>query len=160
MYGVIDLYGQAAQATIIEYDLLCCCSTPSDVGFPFPSSQVWVDLLLVHWNYSNSIILIGFGFSDSRFHDVHGKNIRICNRGKTAVRLHSLTEFTNAVVVCNRAIKDNEMFAIIIEKIVDRWSGSIEAGIYSLMHYILLTVFTVSYFFICLQKLNNTLNVI
>lgn len=40
MYGVIDLYGQAAQATIIEYDLLCCCSTPSDVGFPFPSSQV------------------------------------------------------------------------------------------------------------------------
>lgn len=39
MYGVIDLYGQAAQATIIEYDLLCCCSTPSDVGFPFPSSS-------------------------------------------------------------------------------------------------------------------------
>lgn len=69
-----------------------------------------------------------YDFSDSRFHDVHGKNIRICNRGKTAVRLHSLTEFTNAVVVCNRAMKDNEMFAIVIEKIVDRWSGSIEAG--------------------------------
>lgn len=34
MYGVIDLYGQAAQATIIEYDMLCCCTTPSDVNFP------------------------------------------------------------------------------------------------------------------------------
>jgi hypothetical protein len=28
----------------------------------------------------------------------------------------------------NRPLKDNELFEIIIEKMVDRWSGSIEAG--------------------------------
>lgn len=43
MYGVIDLYGQAAQATIIEYDMLCCCTTPSEGGFPLIlSNQTYV----------------------------------------------------------------------------------------------------------------------
>lgn len=36
MYGVIDLYGQAAQATILEYDLLYSCMSPSELIIPLP----------------------------------------------------------------------------------------------------------------------------
>lgn len=34
MYGVIDLYGQAAQVTIADYYTLYGCTTPSDIGNP------------------------------------------------------------------------------------------------------------------------------
>lgn len=36
MYGVIDLYGQAAQATILEYDLLYSYISPSELIIPLP----------------------------------------------------------------------------------------------------------------------------
>lgn len=36
MYGVIDLYGQAAQATILEYDVLYNCVSPSEIIIPLP----------------------------------------------------------------------------------------------------------------------------
>lgn len=67
-------------------------------------------------------------FRDLCFHHIHGKNVRVCNGGRTAFRPQPLAEFTDAVVIANRPLKNNEMFAIAIEKTVDRWSGSIEAG--------------------------------
>jgi len=30
----------------------------------------------------------------------------------------------------NRPLKDNELFEVSIDKMVDRWSGAIEAGMY------------------------------
>lgn len=39
-----------------------------------------------------------------------------------------MAEFTDAVVLSNRSLKSNEMFAIAIDKIIEHWSGSIEAG--------------------------------
>lgn len=44
VYGVIDLRGQVAQVTIVDYDFLCCCVTPPDLAaFPltFSSSLVY-----------------------------------------------------------------------------------------------------------------------
>lgn len=63
-----------------------------------------------------------------RFHHVHGQNAVIVNNGRTATRPNASGEFNDAIIMSNRPLKDNELFEIIIEKMVDRWSGSIEAG--------------------------------
>ncbi|CAG2213549.1 unnamed protein product [Mytilus edulis] len=103
VFGVVDLYGQAAQATIIDrYDSL---SSPDAES----SSMVETEEL--------------------RFHLVHGQNAVIVNNGRTATRPNATGEFNDAIIMSNRPLKDNELFEIIIEKMVDRWSGSIEAGV-------------------------------
>jgi len=57
---------------------------------------------------------------------LHGKNARISNNGVTASRPNARGEFNAAIVVSNRPLRDNELFEVIIEKMVDRWSGNIE----------------------------------
>lgn len=59
---------------------------------------------------------------------MHGRNARVSNGGRTASRPKALGEFNDAIVMSNRPLNEDEMFAVVIEKIVDRWSGSIEAG--------------------------------
>lgn len=66
--------------------------------------------------------------SDLRFHHIHGKNARIMNNGLTASRSRALAEFNEAIVIANRALRDGEMFEVSINKMVNRWSGAIEAG--------------------------------
>ncbi|CAD5111986.1 DgyrCDS1240 [Dimorphilus gyrociliatus] len=64
-----------------------------------------------------------------KFHHLHGKNARVKQNGKTAFRPNSLGEFNNAVVISNRTLRDNEIFEVIVENMMPRWSGSIEIGI-------------------------------
>ncbi|XP_041341942.1 neuralized-like protein 4, partial [Pyrgilauda ruficollis] len=65
--------------------------------------------------------------SDLRFHRLHGANAVITNGGRTALRQNCRSEFNDAIVISNRALRDGELFEIVIQKMVDRWSGSIEA---------------------------------
>ena len=58
-----------------------------------------------------------------------GRNARISNNGLTAARPNALGEFNDAIVMSNRPLRDDEVFEIVIERTVDRWSGSIEAGV-------------------------------
>jgi len=74
------------------------------------------------------IFVLVFCCSDLRFHHVHGKNARVSNSGLTASRPRAFGEFNDAIVISNRALREGEMFEVVIEKTVDRWSGSIEAG--------------------------------
>ncbi|PSN34666.1 Neuralized-like protein 4 [Blattella germanica] len=104
VYGVIDLYGQAAQATIVDS---MDCYSPDTVNSSMSNTTV---------------------YSDLRFHHVHGKNARVSNNGLTASRPRAFGEFNDAIVISNRALREGEMFEVVIEKMVDRWSGSIEAG--------------------------------
>lgn len=67
---------------------------------------------------------------DLHFHHVHGRNARVSNGGRTASRPRALGEFNDSIVMSNRPLNEDEMFAVVVEKIVDRWSGSIEAGGY------------------------------
>ncbi|XP_036261681.1 neuralized-like protein 4, partial [Molothrus ater] len=46
-----------------------------------------------------------------------------------ALRQNCRSEFNDAIVISNRALRDGELFEIVIQKMVDRWSGSIEAGV-------------------------------
>ncbi|XP_063229643.1 neuralized-like protein 4 [Bacillus rossius redtenbacheri] len=105
VYGVIDLYGQAAQATIV--DSLDCYSPDT----------------------ANSSLSNNALYSDLRFHHVHGKNARVSNNFLTASRPRAFGEFNDAIVMSNRALREGEMFEVVIDKTVDRWSGSIEAGV-------------------------------
>ncbi|XP_046742176.1 neuralized-like protein 4 [Diprion similis] len=105
VYGVIDLYGQAAQATIVD-----------GTDFYSPTTN--------NSSFSNTTL-----YSDLRFHHIHGKNARIMNNGLTAARPRALGEFNEAIVIANRALRDGEMFEVSIDKMVDRWSGAIEAGV-------------------------------
>jgi neuralized-like protein 4 len=58
-----------------------------------------------------------------------GRNARIGNNGLSATRPNALGEFNDAIVMSNRPLRDDEIFEIVIERTVDRWSGSIEAGV-------------------------------
>ena len=41
----------------------------------------------------------------------------------------ALDDFNNAVVLSNRPLAEGEMFEIRIDKMVDKWAGSIEIGV-------------------------------
>ena len=65
-----------------------------------------------------------------RFHHHHGRNAIITNNGKSACRPRAREEFNDAIVMSSRPLRDNELFEVSIDKMVDRWSGAIEAGMY------------------------------
>ncbi|XP_034336317.2 neuralized-like protein 4 isoform X1 [Magallana gigas] len=102
VYGVIDLYGQAAQTTIVDH---------TDPLSPDADSS----------NISDT--------EELRFHHIHGQNSTIANNGRTCLRPNATGEFNDAIIMSSRPLKDNELFEVIIEKMVDRWSGSLEAGV-------------------------------
>ncbi|XP_029436283.1 neuralized-like protein 4 isoform X1 [Rhinatrema bivittatum] len=114
VYAVVDLYGQAAQATIVEdTDLLPLPEELSEGNNQLsPSSPSSVGSV-----------------TDLRFHHLHGSNAVITNGGRTALRQNCRSEFNDAIVISNRALREGELFEIVIQKMVDRWSGSIEAGV-------------------------------
>ncbi|XP_024082725.1 neuralized-like protein 4 isoform X2 [Cimex lectularius] len=99
LYAVIDLYGQATQATIVSHCPCCSPSTPT------------------------------MFYQDIHFHSVHGPNARLTNNGKTALRPHAMVEFNDAIVITSRPLRPGEMFSVVVERIIDRWSGSIEVGV-------------------------------
>lgn len=72
VYGVIDLYGQAAQATIVD-------------GNDFRSPDGLDSTVTSGTLYSNIEYL-----QDLRFHHLHGRNARISNSGVTASRQNAL----------------------------------------------------------------------
>lgn len=91
--------------------------------------------------------------SDLRFHHLHGKNARILNGGLTAQRPNAHGEFNDAIVISNRQLHEGEIFEVMIDKMVDRWSGSLEAGRYiplfyyglQIQSYTTITIFTFLY---------------
>ncbi|XP_071275212.1 neuralized-like protein 4 isoform X3 [Agelaius tricolor] len=115
VYAVVDLYGQAAQATIVdegEVPSVLGDGSDGDSGGGSPEGAS-----------------PGASPSDLRFHRLHGANAVITNGGRTALRQNCRSEFNDAIVISNRALRDGELFEIVIQKMVDRWSGSIEAGV-------------------------------
>lgn len=109
VYGVIDLYGQASQASIVDFSSEC--NTP-DTGNSTISNTTL---------FSNEPKL--------KFHHVHGRNARILNNGITARRPKALAEFNDSIVFSSRPLRQRELFEVVIETVVEHWNGSIEIGI-------------------------------
>uniref|UniRef100_A0A3Q2NPP4 Neuralized-like protein 4 n=1 Tax=Fundulus heteroclitus TaxID=8078 RepID=A0A3Q2NPP4_FUNHE len=118
VYAVVDLYGQAAQATIMD-DMVDLPPLPEDSSDgPTAMSPG-----------SPCSVAGAVTTSDLRFHQLHGTNAVITNGGRTALRQNCRSEFNDAIVISNRSLREGELFEIVIQKMVDRWSGSIEAGV-------------------------------
>ena len=65
-----------------------------------------------------------------KFSSYHGGQVAVSHDCRSAVRINPLSEFNNAIVMSHRPLKDDELFEVIVEKLVSRWSGSMEAGLY------------------------------
>ncbi|XP_047040446.1 neuralized-like protein 4 [Helicoverpa zea] len=108
VFGIIDLYGRAAQATIVdEY-------TPPPIYSP--ESPLSTE--------SNATI-----FPEMCFHRVHGRNARLSRNRLTAWRATVYSEFNDAVLFSSRPLRECDMFEMRIDKMVDCWIGSIEIGV-------------------------------
>ncbi|XP_063043226.1 neuralized-like protein 4 isoform X2 [Engraulis encrasicolus] len=118
VYAVVDLYGQAAQATIMD-DMADLPPLPDDCSEGPTAMSPGSPCSVGGANPTN----------DLRFHQLHGTNAVITNGGRTALRQNCRSEFNDAIVISNRCLRDGELFEIQIQKMVDRWSGSIEAGV-------------------------------
>lgn len=64
-----------------------------------------------------------------RFHTRCGSLVKLSANSRTAERRRPLDEFNNGVVMTHRPLRDNELFEIRIDRLVDKWSGSIEVGV-------------------------------
>lgn len=108
-----DLYGQAAQASIID-DTVDLIASP-DAG-----------------NSSFSNTTLNGGMSNEpklRFHACHGPNARISNGGLTASRPKALAEFNGSIVFSSRPLRQREIFEVVLETMIDHWNGSVEIGV-------------------------------
>uniref|UniRef100_A0A8C4R7J4 Neuralized E3 ubiquitin protein ligase 4 n=1 Tax=Eptatretus burgeri TaxID=7764 RepID=A0A8C4R7J4_EPTBU len=117
VWGVVDLYGQAVQVTLITCDELLPPPLKSfkehktnDSSSPLPRS-------------------VSPPVQPLCFHRLHGSNAVISRGGQTAFRRHARAEFNNAIVVTSRTLRPGEVCEIVVERVVGRWSGSLEMGV-------------------------------
>lgn len=108
----VDLYGQAAQASIIDD----CIETIS----PEAGNSTISNTTLNGTNPTDQKL---------RFHVCHGPNARISNGGLTASRPKALAEFNGSIVFSNRPLRQKELFEVALETMIDHWNGSIEVGV-------------------------------
>lgn len=73
-----------------------------------------------------------------RFHERCGSLVKLSNGQRTAERRRPLDEFNNGVVMTHRPLFDSELFEIRIDRLVDKWSGSIEVCFFKILISILL----------------------
>lgn len=111
IYGIIDLYGRAAQVTIMSTYI-----TPPAPPLYSPDSPMSSD--------SNATI-----FPEMCFHRVHGRNARLNRNRLIASRATVYSEFNDAVLFSSRPLRECDMFEVRIDKMVDCWIGSLEIGV-------------------------------
>ncbi|CAB3250158.1 unnamed protein product [Arctia plantaginis] len=104
VYGIVDLYGRAAQATIVD--------NYSPPPLYSPESPLSTE--------SNATI-----FPEMCFHRVHGRNARLSRNRLTAWRATVYSEFNDAVLFSSRPLRECDMFELRIDKMVDCWIGSL-----------------------------------
>lgn len=151
VYGIVDLYGQCVQVSITspllrEHNNDDCLSGSSVLAIDNDNLNVTLggDLSELSLSSSNSfdIRMDGVNVNVSsvqtsvqllvdklRFHERCGSLIKLSNGHRTAERRRPLDEFNNGVVMTHRPLADGELFEIRIDRLVDKWSGSIEMGI-------------------------------
>lgn len=132
VYAVVDLYGQAAQATIMDdmgergrlrhkgaFRMFTCIKQDAktfyfrrNLSMSSPLSLHLVDLPPLPEDSSEGPTVLSPGSpcsiggaittTDLRFHQLHGTNAVITNGGRTALRQNCRSEFNDAIVISNR----------------------------------------------------------
>ncbi|XP_063632805.1 neuralized-like protein 4 isoform X1 [Cydia splendana] len=108
VFGLVDLYGRVAQATIVE-----AYTPPAPYS---PESPLSTE--------SNATI-----YPEMCFHRLHGRNARLSRSRLTASRATVYSEFNDAVLFSSRPLRECDMFELRIDKMVDCWIGSLEIGV-------------------------------
>lgn len=83
-----------------------------------------LDFLFLDVDFSNISDIEEF-----RFYYIYGQNFIIVNNGRICLRFNVIGEFNDVIIMSSRFLKDNELFEVIIEKMVDRWFGLLEVGV-------------------------------
>lgn len=129
LYCVINLYGRCVKVSICPLDSLEYSGDAStlpivqnpDITFSNEASDT---------SLQSSQVVEFVDINDRlRFHTRSGSLVKLSPNSRTAERRRPLDEFNNGVVMTHRPLKDNELFEIRIDKLVDKWSGSIEVGV-------------------------------
>ncbi|XP_047543867.1 neuralized-like protein 4 isoform X1 [Vanessa atalanta] len=108
VFGIVDLYGRVAQATIVD-----SYSPPPAYS---PESPLSTE--------SNATI-----YPEMCFHRVHGRNARLSRTRLIASRAAVYSEFNDAVLFSSRPLRECDMFELRIDSMVDCWIGSLEIGV-------------------------------
>ena len=102
VFGVIDIYGRCTAVELVHK------STSASANLA-PSTPVGRDHNIC-------------------FSHVHGAFAIISDDRKKAERCSPNNEFTMASVFSNRPLNRNELFEISIDKLIDKWGGSLQLG--------------------------------
>ncbi|CAK1555013.1 unnamed protein product [Leptosia nina] len=108
VFGVLDLYGRVAQATIVDTYVPSTAFSPES---------------------PNSIDSTATVYPEMCFHRVHGRNARLSRTRLTASRSAVYSEFNDAVLFSSRPLRECDMFELRIDSMVDCWIGSLEIGV-------------------------------
>lgn len=148
VYAMVDVYGKCVQVSITspalrEHNNDDCLSGSSVLAIENDILNVTLggDLSELSMSSSNSLdirmdMCVSLSLPEEcprpdkiRFHDRCGSLVKLSNGNRTAERRRPLDEFNNGVVMTQRSLRDSELFEIRIDRLVDKWSGSIEMGI-------------------------------
>lgn len=140
VWAVVSLYGKCIQVSICPDEQSCVMATTATAPIVALSSTNY-DIENFIPNYQETISTTSTCTSSSltgerrgydkdrlHFHIRCGSLVHLTANNRTAERRRPLDEFNNGVVMTHRPLKDNELFEIRIDKLVDKWSGSLEVG--------------------------------
>lgn len=68
-------------------------------------------------------------FDQLQFHPRCGMHAAVLNGGMTSHRPNAQSDFNHGVVLTNRPLKPDELFEVVLDKVVLKWAGSIEIGV-------------------------------
>ncbi|CAB3250156.1 unnamed protein product [Arctia plantaginis] len=128
LFAVIDLYGQCVQVSIMRAtEMRPIMETSLDQIEEDPNNDDTLTSSEMEVAGACALVLQ----DRLRFHPRCGILIKLTANNKCAERARPLDDYNNGVVMTHRPLHDNELFEIRIDRLVDKWSGSIEVGVTS-----------------------------
>ena len=103
VFGVIDINGRCTEVELVHKGII----SPS--AGPAPPTSVSRDCNIC-------------------FSHIHGSNAIISDDRKRVERCSPYHWYTYASVFSNRPLNRNELFVISIDKLIDKWTGSLQFG--------------------------------
>merc|ERR1719295_752512 len=154
VWAVVDLYGKCAGVTLTNTGnsdqdrrildkkatneaTAAAATTSANAVNSIPTSGNQAQLHATNRNIAAATALISNNPTPAsrpvnchkiRFHDRRGTLVRLSNHARTAERKRPFDEFNHGVVMTHPPLENEELLELRIDRLVDKWSGSIEVG--------------------------------
>jgi neuralized-like protein 4 len=129
VYALVNLYGKCGQVTCMSDEVLTDEESTSTQVSQNIEVPMLVELSVENTSSSGMDQVFNDPNDKLRFHARCGSLVKLTSNSRTAERRRPFDEFNNGIAMTSRPLKDNELFEIRIDRLVDKWSGSIEAGV-------------------------------